>query len=323
MNSINIRSLAFLLAHRVVIFCVVIFCVVMISGCDSVSPSDHHEEMVVEAYLVGGELLPAIRLSKTIDVDDVFTSGTAAINNASLDVFLLNEDGSVEEQIEYVRTFDEPGKYLPEIDHVVHSDRTYRLEASAGSSIDAVSAETHVPQVFNLIQSSHEQIEYQDPDQWSMLVTQSQNPNRQSVFVFTIESLEPTVDNLVEPYFDFYFEDEDTDNRVGLEFDPGDLNELVKFSSQPVNEGNYEVFPDGTLRVKLPWFAVPFYGRVHVTMSTLDDNLFDFQRYQQAQQGGGLLSPGELPNVLDPVKGGRGIFGSLARVSDVVTVVRD
>jgi len=279
--------------------------------------------MVVEAYLVAGENLPAIWLSKTIDVDDVFSTGTSSINNASLDLYLLNEDGSIAKHIEYVRTFDQPGKYVPEIDHVVLADRTYRLEASAGNTIDPVSAETHVPQAFDLLSSSHVQIKYQDPDQWSMLVTQSRNPSRQAVFVFTIESLEPTVENLVEPYFDFYFEDEDTDNRAGLEFDPGDLSELLRFSSPPVNEGNYEILSDGTLRVKLPWFAVPFYGPVNVTMSTLDDNLYDFQRYQQAQQGGGLLSPGELPNVVDPINGGRGIFGSVSRVSDVVTIIRD
>jgi len=295
--------------------------VVFIAGCDSASPSEHSEELVVEAYLVAGQELPPVWLTKTIDVEDRFTSGSAAVSEASVSISLLSESGQVAERIQYVRTFDEPGKYIPVADHLVQHSQTYRLDADAGGNMDAVRAETSVPQAFELIESSHVEIEYKDPAQWSMLVTQSSHANRQAVFVFTMESLDASVETLVNPYFEFYFDDEDPDEREGLEFFPGDIEELLRFSSPPINEGNYEVFSDGTLRVKLPWFAVPFYGRVQVTMSTLDDNLYDFQRYQQVQQGGGLLSPGELPNVVDPVEGGGGIFGSMARVSDIVTVL--
>ena len=49
--------------------------------------------------------------------------------------------------------------------------------------------------------------------------------------------------------------------------------------------------------------------------SAVDDNLFDFIRSQSVQQGGSTLAPGEIPNVLDHIEGGTGIFGSLARVS--------
>ena len=300
---------------------VLVISAMILSGCDSASPSEHREEIVVESYLVGGEELPPVWLNRSIDVDAAFTPNASALNDATVSVTLLSASGEDESVIMYERTFEEPGKYVPTVVHTVRAGRSYRLDAEAGGGLDPVSAVTHVPDGFNLIDVSHQAIEYQDPEQWSLLVTQSVHPDRQAVFVFTIESQEPTVQNLVTPYFELYFEGEDGDNREGLEFDEGDLEELLRFSSPPVNEGNYDILPDGTLRVKLPWFAVPFYGDVFVTMSALDDNLYDFQRYQQAQQGGGLLSPGELPNVQDPIEGGKGIFGSMVRVSSIVNVV--
>jgi hypothetical protein len=47
----------------------------------------------------------------------------------------------------------------------------------------------------------------------------------------------------------------------------------------------------------------------------VDDNIFDFVRSHTVQQGGSTLSPGEIPNVLDRVEGGTGIFGSSAQIT--------
>jgi hypothetical protein len=79
---------------------------------------------------------------------------------------------------------------------------------------------------------------------------------------------------------------------------------------------------DGTLTLQLPWLAVAFYGRNRTTANAIDDNLYDFVRTQSAQQRGGGFTPGSIPNVIEHVEGGTGVFGSIARQSYDVTVLR-
>lgn len=292
------------------------------AGCDASSTSQHEEEIVVEAYLVVDEPLPPIWLSTSIPVNSTFSAEGTALRNANVKVFQLASNGSVAQTFDYVESVDEPGTYLSTTNAVVLGGTTYRLEVDGGPDFEIVTAETTTPAGFELIEPSTDQIEYQDPAQYSMLVTQSTVSYGQNVFVFTMETLDPTIHNLVPIYFKFIF-DKDIEEIDSVEWSQEDLNDVRVFSSQPVSEGNYEVFENGTLRVKLPWFAVAFYGPLKVTMTVLDQNLFDFQRYQQVQQGGSTLSPGEIPNVRDHVQNGRGLFGSSARVSHTVTILRE
>lgn len=290
------------------------------SACDTTSPSTHDAELVVEAYLVAEEPLPPVWLGQSLDVDADWTDSKAAVNEATVRLELLAADGSVEETFTYQRTFEAPGKFVPTSTHDVIPERRYRLAAEA-PGLQAISSETVVPEAFELLEVSHSSLEYLDPEQFSFLVTQSRFEERQSIFVFTIAHDEPDADNLVPAYVDLVFSQEERESGEPLVLDDQDRLELQRFTSPPINEANYDVLPDGSLRVRLPWFAVIFYGENEITMSVLDDNLYDFQRYQQVQQNGGLLSPGEIPNVLDPVQGGAGIFGSMARVRSQVTIL--
>ena len=292
----------------------------ILSGCDTTSPSTHEEELVVEAYLVAEEGLPSIWLSRSLDIDASWSAGPAAVNEADVRLELLTADGSVEETFVYQRTFEAPGQFVTDDEHSVLPLRRYRLVAEA-AGLPAITAETTVPEVFELLEVSHQSIEYQDPEQFSFLVTQSRFTDRQSIFVFTIANGNPVPENLVPAYREFFFDKDERESGEPLVFEPGEQEELARFTSPPINEGNYDILPGGSLRVRLPWFAVAFYGETQVTMSVLDDNLYDFQRYQQVQQEGGLLSPGEIPNVLDPIEGGAGIFGSMARVGSTVTIL--
>lgn len=292
----------------------------ILSACDTTSPSTHEAELVVEAYLVANEPLPPVWLTQSLDIDADWTDGEAAINDATVRLELLAADGSVEETITYRRTFEAPGKFVPSTDHTVVPQRRYRLAAEA-AGLPPISAETTVPEAFDLLEVSHSSIEYLDPEQFSFLVTQSTFADRQSIFVFTIAHEDPEADILVPTYRNLVFDQDERESGEPLVLDEEDRLELQRFTSPPINEANYDILPDGTLRVRLPWFAVIFYGENEITMSVLDDNLYDFQRYQQVQQNGGLLSPGEIPNVLDPIEGGAGIFGSMARVSSIVNVV--
>lgn len=292
----------------------------MVAGCDTTSPSTHEEEMIVEAYLVAGESLPSIWLTRSLDIDAVWSEQAASINDASVRLELLAADGSVEGVFPYTRSIQGSGQYVPQDPHTVLPQRRYRLAADA-PGLPSITSETLVPEQFELLDISHSTIEYLDPEQFSFLVTQSEFADRQSIFVFTIANEQAEADNLVTAYVDLIFDQDERESGEPLVLNDEDRLELQRFTSPPINEANYDVLPDGTLRVRLPWFAVIFYGENEITMSVLDDNLYDFQRYQQVQQNGGLLSPGEIPNVLDPIQGGAGIFGSMARVSSVVTIV--
>ena len=88
------------------------------------------------------------------------------------------------------------------------------------------------------------------------------------------------------------------------------------------NEDNYDVNPDGTLTIRYPWLGITFYGPNRLIANALDDNLYDFIRSQSVQQGGSTFAPGEIPNPLARVNGAHGVFGSYARVSFDLFVIR-
>ena len=85
-------------------------------------------------------------------------------------------------------------------------------------------------------------------------------------------------------------------------------------ASPPINESNYELDAQGQITISVPWIIFTFYGPNRLAASALDDNLFDFTRSQAIQEGGAGLSPGEIPNIVDYVEGGTGVFGSIARI---------
>ncbi len=291
-------------------------------GCDSTVDSIHSDEIVVESYLVANEPMPPVWVSRSIALGSTFNPESVAVRDASVVIYVLNGEGVKTQTIRFEESGDEPGAYRSTTDEVVQAGKTYRLEVQSGLDAELVWAETTVPADFELIEPSATEIAYKDPAQFSMLVTQSKVEGGQSVFVFTMESLEPTLHNLIPVYREFVYDEEITDLDT-FEWSVDDFKQLLVFTSPPIFEGNYEVFSDGTLRVKLPWFAVAFYGPLKVTMTILDKNLYDFQRYQQSQQGGSTLSPGEIPNVLDHIENGRGLFGSTSRVSAIVQILKE
>lgn len=297
------------------------FLALAVSACDTTSSSIHEDEVVVESYLVAGEDISTVRLTLTSEIGSRYDASQLGIRNATIFVRLLSETGDSEFEIEYVHDENRPGIYLPADPHIILPERTYSLEARVpGHGI--VTARTIVPGTFSAQPVSATSVQYQGPVQFEQTVTVSAYPGRQSVFVFSLEALEPSIATLTPFYLDVIYE-----ISSGEEYDPSsldveELDDFLQNSSPPINEGNYNVNPDGTLTIGLPWFAIVFYGESRVHTSAIDDALFDFLRYQQVQQGGTTLSPGEIPNVLDHIEGGRGVFGSFSRISTVVNVLR-
>ncbi|NNF04499.1 MAG: DUF4249 family protein [Rhodothermales bacterium] len=293
-----------------------------LTGCDTTAPSDHEPEIVVEAYLVAGESLPSVWVSRTEDVDREYDPRTAAVDEADVRVELLSVNGDVETSWTYVRGFGSAGRYVPAESGEVLAGRQYRLHVDV-EGFDPVRSVAQVPGAFDLISVSHDAIEYQDPAQVGYTVTNSVYPGRQTIFIFSIAAENPSIETLTPLYRQIIYDIGPDESIEGRNLDPDEMNEILINTSPPVNEGNYDQNPDGTLTVSLPWFAVAFYGRTETVIYAVDDNLYDFLRYAQVQQGGSTLSPGEIPNVRDNVNGGRGVFAAMAKVSSVVDILRE
>jgi hypothetical protein len=303
-------------------FSVALLFLTLLSGCDSTQPSDHVEDVIVEAYLIAGEPLPDIWLSRSIPVNDVFDAGSGGFPGATVRVQLLGPDDRPESTWTYEPVFGAAGQYTPpSTDARILPGRTYRLEADIPDR-ERVTAQTTVPGDYQLVDVGPLELEYRQADQLEFVVTPIERDGRAPVYIFSIESLDPRPSNLTPLYLDFIYDLDEDDPVVDEELDATEMDAVLLNSSPPINEGNYEQRPDGLLSVRLPWFAVAFYGPTRVVMSALDDNVYDFVRYQQVQAGGSTLSPGEIPNVLDRVENGRGLFGSLTRVEATVTILR-
>ena len=57
-------------------------------------------------------------------------------------------------------------------------------------------------------------------------------------------------------------------------------------------------------------------------LQAIAPNIFNYITSQVMQGGGSTLSPGEIPNVIDPIEGGTGLFGSYAKVTRTVFIRR-
>lgn len=276
-------------------------------GCDSLEVQGV-DDYVVEAYLIEGEELPIVRLSRTAEVNAQYDFTELAVTDATARIDLLDASGNVETTVNYSQR---QNLYWPDDDLVVQAGRSYRLSVDVPGADEQIVATTLVPGSFAIIEGKPDSVLYQGDDQFAVNVTESVYPGRQAVYIFSVEALEASTENLTP----FYREVVDPDN------DGADIDEVIVNESFVINEANFDQLPDGTFSIKLPWLAVAFYGTNNIIVNALDDNLYDFTRSHVVQQGGSTLSPGEIPNVIDHIDGATGVFGSISRQSVEVVIL--
>lgn len=270
--------------------------VALLAGCDTYEQDDYAPEYIVEAYLVANEPLPTLKLSTTAPIDATYSFEAYAVSGATVVVNLLNDDGAVEESYPYVPV--EKGLYGPaDGADVVQPLRRYALEITPPENGAPIRASTFVPGPLELISANTDTVTYQSTDQLEARVTRSFYPGRQNIYVFVVEALDTTAG--LTPFYKSFADDGD--------LEPEDV---VLNATTPVNEENYDIEPDGTLTLRLPWVGVAFYGPNNIVANAIDDNVYDFLR---SQTNNGTQSPGEMQNLIDHVEGGRGVFGSMAR----------
>ena len=285
----------------------------LVAGCDATGTNTADDEQyVVEAYLIAGEALPPVRLTRTAPVNQPYRYDELAVEGAEVIVEQLDEDGQPAARYEYREMQDTTGVYVPRGDGRVIPLRTYRLAVTVPETDARITATTTVPDTFSIVQANARQVIYQGPTQLALTLTPSRYPDRsQGFYIFSTEALEPEQSNLT-PLLREVVEDSDDLS----------VDDLRVTSSPVINEESYVENSDGTITVRLPWFAIAFYGPNRTTTNAIDDNLYDFVRTQSAQQGGAGFTPGTIPNIIEHIDGGTGVFGSLARQSYEVIVER-
>lgn len=286
----------------------------LVSACDSAGPGEFESEVVVEGYLEAGRRLPDLRLSRSVPLDAVYNSEEAGVENADVEIRLLDHEGQIEAVYDYRMSNGSAGLYFPATGWndtpTVKPLRTYELHAVVPGRPTPVVSRTLVPDTFFVAEVSADSIEYLSPNHLTFDLSPTQYPGRQNIFLVTTIALDGRRDQLV-PFARGFLEDSDLT-----------IEDLRERTAPILNEANFERNADGFLQVRFPWIGIYFYGRNEILMSAIDDNLYDFVRSQSVQQGGSTLPPGEIPNVLEHIEGGRGIFGSYARASVQVFVLR-
>lgn len=265
-------------------------------------PQDEYEKLyVVESYLIAEDKLPPIYLSTTAPVTSEYSFDDFSISNARVYVNLLSNDGDSNVVQTFPYSLDTAGVYIPVLTHEVLPSRIYQLEINIPDDPNAfITGYTTIPDTFSTQGSIPDTVIYQSQNQIEIDVSPSVNNQRQSYFIFTTIALNPRRENFTPFYAEFYDDEND------------EIGDYVKTSSGIVNQSNFETKPDGGIKLKYPWLAVAFFGDNQIVANVIDDNIYDFLRSQSVQLGGSTLSPGEIPNVLYQLKGGIGIFGSLA-----------
>lgn len=287
---------------RFVYFILGLASVILVSSCDLVDPAIHEEQIVVESYQVANYQLQPVRLTRTAALNADYDPLELAVSDAVVQIHLLGTDGSIEKSYRLREQSHEKGFYVPTTTDRVLPARTYELDVTLPDQNTRITSRTIVPDTFRIVNTNADTVTYQGSRQLEVTVTRSNYPNRQTVFIFTTEALEPHPTRLT-PLARHLFEEEEVS-----------IEELRTSSAPPLNESNYIQNSDGTLTLRMPWLMISFYGPQRVTANAIDDNMYDFLRSWQIQQGGSTLSPGEIPNVIDHVDGGTGIFGSYATV---------
>lgn len=268
-------------------------------ACDPYGNDEYREYVVVEAYLVADQSLPAVHLSTTLPADQEYSFAEAAVSEANVIIQLLTEDQE-DTEISFIYRMSVPGVYQPDTEHAVLPGRTYLLEADI-PGYGELTARTTVPAAFEILGTIPDTIVYQSSEQLEFTLSSNVNPGRQNVYLFNTIAANPEFDNLT-PFYRGILENNDNNS----------INDFANNSSNLINEGNFTKNPDGSIELRFPWIGVAFFGENQIVTNSLDNNIFDFIRSQDVQLGGSTLSPGEIPNAIYHIEGGIGVFGGVA-----------
>lgn len=279
---------------------------ILIAACEQYGQDSYKEYVVVESYAIANDSLPSVFVRTTGRADQEYNDSDLVLDDADVQIVLLDENGLDEEVFGYVYS-SEQEKYIPENKrHRMLPTRTYRVDVSFDDRPEVIQASTTIPDDFEIINQIPETVVYQG-SQLQLVLSATEKTQLQNIFVFTAIALHARLDNMTPFYF------------AALEEDDVEVSDFQVNSSGLINEDNFTRNEDGTITLKYPWLGIAFYGETQIVTQSVDKNIADLVRSQDVQLGGSTLSPGEIPNIIYNVEGGIGVFGSLS--SDTVSTI--
>jgi hypothetical protein len=281
----------------------------IMSACDVYEQDEYQELVVLEAYAIAGRPLPDVRLSTTIPAIEEYIFSEVALSDATIIITQL--DGSGQSLADFTYSQQANGIYRA-IDQstLVEPGNRYRINVQFENRQEVLSAETVVPQQFQILSDVEGSYVYQSENQLEILLTATESNAEQNIYVFNTLTQEPDIENLTPFYRDAVVDGD------------SDINEFFNNSSGLINEGNFEINDNQTILLRFPWIGVAFYGENAVVTNSVDTNLADLARSEELQLGGSTLPPGEIPNLIYNVEGGIGVFGSISTDTLLTRFVR-
>lgn len=266
----------------------------LLTGCDIFEEPEPVDEYFIEAYLIANKPADGILVSEISSFEEEYRFEDNVVNNAEISIFKLNDDSTRAERYEFQNQSD--GKYTPSDSLVPEPLRTYELEVIIPDD-DTLHAFTTVPDTFSINSSPDEPLEYTRERQLSVDFSGSYYPGRESLYLFSTESLKPDSYKMTPEHFTA---------------DEKQQKEAIVTRSQFFSENMLNPDDDQGYTVDYPLASTRYYGPNEITLYAVDDGFYEFYQSQEIQLGDGGLSPGQIRNVDHNIINGKGLFGSLA-----------
>lgn len=275
-------------------------------ACTVDNASTYKKQYVVQAYLIANKTLPQIRLSTTVAPGEKYVQIEVAVDNADVEIQLLNNDGTIGKIFPY--HYDYNGIYLPLVNAIIEPGRTYRLRVSFPGKSQVVSAETTVPKTFKIVKTINDSVTYKQAAPVKFVATT--NPEiGNAKYLFNVIAQNPLS---LTPYY-----------QHQLDLDPNKTPDwYINVESGILNESNFTILGNGDIELILPWDTIAFYGQNAVMVNVIDKNLYDFLRSVNTSDSNKQLASGYLNEIIYHIDGGIGIFGSMARDSALIYVTK-
>jgi hypothetical protein len=227
---------------QIFIFSTLIFFPFFIFGCSEPSTeNEYRNEIVVTGYLIAGKPIDSIVVSRTMPIDQQYTSAAAAITNA---IVVITTNGIHDT----LRTITgKPGHYFSP--QIIQPKQKYSLFVKVPDGRE-IRGTTIVPDTFHIVQRPPAEMTYGQGIPF-MSWTESALHHDYIMSITSLDLTETTPIGSDTPFADSVELSERTSFTFGFE----DIQES-----------------------QIPWFAFHFYGRNALKIFAVDKNYYEFFR---------------------------------------------